>query len=133
LRSRQLRTFEGRLRTFEPWLRTFAPRLRDSKERGERLGLSPQEEAFYDALTDNESAVRAMGDAALRIVAQELATAMRRNTSVDWTIRDSVRARIRVVVKKILKAHGFPPDLQDAAVKLVLEQAETLCRDWTGE
>jgi type I restriction enzyme R subunit len=126
LRSRQLRTLEGRLRT-------FAPRLRESKERGERLGLSPQEEAFYDALADNESAVRAMGDPALRIVAQELVTAMRKNTSVDWTIRDSVRARIRVVVKKILKAHGFPPDLQDAAVKLVLEQAETLCRDWTGE
>ena len=103
------------------------------KERGERLGLSPQEEAFYDALADNESAVRAMGDPALRIVAQELATAMRRNTSVDWTIRDSARARIRVVVKKILKAHGFPPDLLDSAVKLVLEQAETLCRDWTGE
>ena len=58
---------------------------------------------------------------------------MRKNTSVDWTIRDSVRARIRVVVKKILRQHGFPPDLQDSAVKLVLEQAETLCRDWTGE
>ena len=133
MRSRQLRTFEGRLRTFEPWLRTIAPRLRDSKERGERLGLSPQEEAFYDALADNESAVRAMGDPKLRIVAQELVTAMRKNTSVDWTIRDSVRARIRVVVKKILRQHGFPPDLQDAAVKLVLEQAETLCRDWAGE
>jgi type I restriction enzyme, R subunit len=131
LRSRQLRTFEGRLRTFEPWLRTFAPRLRDLKERGERLGLSRQEEAFYDARADNESAVRAMTD--LRIIAQELVSAMRKNTSVDWTIRDSVRARIRVVVKKILKAHGFPPDLQDSAVKLVLEQAETLCRDWTGE
>jgi len=133
LRSRQLRTFEGRLRTFEPWLRTFAPRLRDLKERGERLGLSPQEEVFYDALADNESAVRAMGDPKLRIIAQELVTAMRKNTSVDWTIRESVRARIRVVVKKILKTHGFPPDLQDSAVKLVLEQAETLCRDWTGE
>jgi type I restriction enzyme, R subunit len=107
--------------------------LRASKERGERLGLSPQEEAFYDALADNESAVLAMGDPKLRIVAQELVTAMRKNTSVDWTIRESVRARIRVVVKKILKTHGFPPDLQDAAVKLVLEQAESLCRDWAGE
>jgi type I restriction enzyme, R subunit len=124
LRSRQLRTFEGRLRT-------FAPRLRDSKERGERLGLSRQEEAFYDALADNESAVRAMKD--LRIIAQELVSAMRKNTSVDWTIRASVQARIRLAVRKILKAHGFPPDLQDSAVKLVLEQAETLCRDWTGE
>ena len=74
-----------------------------------------------------------MGDPKLRIVAQELVTAMRKNTSVDWTIRESVRARIRVVVKKILKTHGFPPDLQDAAVKLVLEQAESLCRDWAGE
>ncbi len=100
---------------------------------GERLGLSPQEEAFYDALADNESAVRAVGDPALRIVAQELVTAMRKNTSEDWTICESVRARPRVVVKKILRPHGFPPDLQDAAVKLVLEQAETLCRDWTGE
>jgi len=107
--------------------------IRDARQRGERLGLNEQEEAFYDALVDNESAVVAMKDPELRIIAQELVTAMRKNTSVDWTIRDSVRARIRVVVKKILKAHGFPPDLQDAAVKLVLEQAETLCRDWTGE
>jgi type I restriction enzyme R subunit len=99
----------------------------------ERLGRSAKEEAFYDALADNESAVRAMGDPALRVVAQELVTAMRKNTSVDWTIRESVRAKIRVVVKRILKAHGFPPDLQEPAVKLVLEQAETLCRDWTGE
>ena len=108
-------------------------KIRESKERGERLGLSPQEEAFYDALADNESAVRAMGDPKLRVVAQELVTAMRKNTSVDWTIRESVRAKIRVVVKKILRQHGFPPDLQDSAVKLVLEQAETLCKDWTGE
>ena len=106
---------------------------RDAKERGERLGLSAEEEAFYDALADNESAVRAMGDPKLRIVAQELVTAMRKNTTVDWSIRESVRAKIRVVVKKILKAHGFPPDLQDSAVRLVLEQAETLCKDWTGE
>jgi type I restriction enzyme R subunit len=101
--------------------------------RGERLGARPQEEAFCETLADNESAVRAVGDPALRIVAQELVTAMRKNTSVDWTIRESVRARPRVGVKKILRPHGFPPDLQDAAVKLVLEQAETLCRDWAGE
>ena len=101
--------------------------------RGERLGARPQEEAFCETLADNESAVRAVRDPKLRIVAQELVTAMRKNTSVDWTIRESVRARIRVVVKKILKTHGFPPDLQDAAVKLVLEQAESLCRDWAGE
>ena len=94
---------------------------------------SAKVEVFYDALADNESAVRAMGDPVLRVVAQELVTAMRKNTSVDWTIRESVRAKIRVVVKRILKAHGFPPDLQEPAVKLVLEQAETLCRDWTGE
>ena len=107
--------------------------VRDARQRGQRLGLNEQEEAFYDALADNESAVRAMGDPKLRIVAQELVTAMRKNTSVDWTIRESVRAKIRVVVKKILRHHGFPPDLQDPAVKLVLEQAETLCKDWTGE
>lgn len=107
--------------------------IRDARERGEKLGLNAQEEAFYDALADNESAVRAMGDPKLKVVAQELVTAMRQNTTVDWTIRESVRAKIRVVVKKILKRHGFPPDLQDAAVKLVLEQAETLCKDWTGE
>jgi type I restriction enzyme R subunit len=107
--------------------------VRDARQRGQSLGLNEQEEAFYDALADNESAVRAMGDPKLRIVAQELVTAMRKNTSVDWTIRESVRAKIRVVVKKILRHHGFPPDLQDPAVKLVLEQAETLCKDWTGE
>jgi type I restriction enzyme, R subunit len=101
--------------------------------RGERLGARPQEEAFCETLADNEGAVRAVRDPKLRIIAQEIVTAMRKNTSVDWTIRDSVRARIRVVVKRILEAHGLPPDLQNAAVKLVLERAETLCRDWAGE
>jgi type I restriction enzyme R subunit len=110
-----------------------ARNIRDARERGEKLGLNEQEEAFYDALADNESAVRAMGDPALKVVAQELVTAMRRNTTVDWTHRETVRARVRVVIRRILREHGFPPDLQDGAVKLVLEQAECLCKDWKGE
>jgi hypothetical protein len=106
------------------------------------VGRGKSSESPRDGERDNDQAGRQHrqrerrpcdGDPALRVVAQELVTAMRKSTSVDWTIRESVRAKISVVVKKILRAHGFPPDLQEPAVKLVLEQAETLCRGWTGE
>ncbi len=99
-------------------------------KRGESLGLTEDEVAFYDALATNDSAVQAMGDAKLKFIATELITQVKRSVSIDWTLRDSARAKIRVMVKRILNKHGYPPDLQDAAVKTVLAQAELLCAHW---
>ena len=98
----------------------------------DRLGLSKDEKAFYDALAANESAVKAMGDDKLKLIAAELITQVRKSVTIDWTLRDSARAKIRVMVKRILNKYGYPPDLQDAAVKTVLAQAELLCADWAG-
>jgi type I restriction enzyme R subunit len=98
----------------------------------DRLGLSKDEKAFYDALAANESAVKAMGDDKLKVIAAELITQVRKSVTIDWTLRDSARAKIRVMVKRILNKYGYPPDLQDAAVKTVLAQAELLCADWAG-
>jgi type I restriction enzyme, R subunit len=96
----------------------------------DRLGLTKDEKAFYDALAANESAVNAMGDDKLKLIAAELITQMRRSVTIDWTLRESARAKIRVMVKRILNKYGYPPDLQDVAVKTVLAQAELLCVDW---
>lgn len=101
-----------------------------AKQRGEDLGLSPDEEAFYDALAANESAVKAMGNAELKVIAAELVTAVRKSVTIDWAVRDGARAKIKVLVKRILKKHGYPPDLQEEATKTVLAQAELLCADW---
>ena len=97
---------------------------------GERLGLTKDEKAFYDALAANTSAVQAMGDDKLRLIAAELITQVRKSVTIDWTLRESARARIRVMVKRILNKYGYPPDLQEEAVKTVLMQAELLCADW---
>ena len=78
----------------------------------------------------NESAVQAMGNDELKVIAAELVTSVRQSATIDWTVRESARAKIRVMVRRILKKHGYPPDLQDEATKLVLEQAEVLCADW---
>jgi type I restriction enzyme R subunit len=99
-------------------------------KRGVDLGLTDDEVAFYDALAANESAVRAMGNDQLKVIATELITQVRKSTTIDWTLRESARARIRVIVKRILNKYGYPPDLQDEAVKTVLRQAELLCADW---
>ncbi len=96
----------------------------------ERLGLTKDEKAFYDALAANESAVQAMGDDKLKVIAAELITQVRKSVTIDWTLRESARARIRVMVKRILNKYGYPPDLQEEAVKTVLRQAELLCADW---
>jgi type I restriction enzyme R subunit len=101
-------------------------------KRGQDLGLTDDEVAFYDALATNESAVQAMGDAKLKVFAAELITQVRKSVSIDWTLRESARARIRVMVKRILNKFGYPPDLQEEAVKTVLMQAELLCADWTA-
>ena len=110
----------------------LAKDLDAAAKRGEELNLSEEELAFYDALAANESAVRAMGDQKLRVIAAELVTKVRSSVTIDWTLRESARAGIKVQVKRILNRFGYPPDLQDAAVQTVLLQAETLCRDWAA-
>ncbi|OGB24094.1 MAG: DEAD/DEAH box helicase [Burkholderiales bacterium RIFCSPLOWO2_02_FULL_57_36] len=99
-------------------------------KRGERLGLTEDEVAFYTALAANESAVIAMGDDKLKLVAAELVTQVRKSVTIDWTLREGARAKIRVMVKRILNKYGYPPDLQDEAVKIVLAQAELLSAGW---
>lgn len=109
----------------------LAKDIRAARQRGEETGLSDEEIAFYDALAENESAVEMMGDEKLRLIAHELLVSLRENVSVDWAHRDSARARMRVLVKRILRKYGYPPDLQDAAVQTVLQQAEALSAAWS--
>ena len=106
--------------------------MRDADQRGEDSGLTDEERAFYDALADNQSAVEAMGSKELRVIATELVTQVRQSVTIDWTVRESARAKIKVMVKRILRKHGYPPDLQDQAVKTVLAQAELLCADFVA-
>lgn len=108
----------------------LAKELDAATKRGEALGLSDDEVAFYDALAANESAVIAMGDDKLKVIAAELITQVRKSVTIDWTLREGARARIRVMVKRILNKYGYPPDLQDEAVKTVLAQAELLSAEW---
>lgn len=108
----------------------LAKEMDAATKRGEDLGLTDDEVAFYDALAANESAVRAMGDDKLKVIAAELITMVRKSVTIDWTLRESARAKIRVIVKRILNKYGYPPDLQAEAVKTVLAQAELLCAEW---
>ena len=85
--------------------------------------------AFYDALGTNDSAVKVLGDETLRTIAREVAEAVRKNVTIDWTVRENVRAQLRVIVKRILRKHGYPPDKQEKATQAVLEQAEVLCNE----
>ncbi len=108
----------------------LAKDLREADRRGEKLGLTEDEIAFYDALEVNDSAVKVLGDETLRIIAQELVRAVRSNLKIDWAVRENVRAEMRVIVKRILRRYGYPPDKQARATELVLEQAEVLCKEW---
>ena len=108
----------------------LAKELDAATKRGDDLGLTDDEVAFYDALAANESAVEAMGDDQLKVIAAELISKVRQSVTIDWTLRESARAKIRVMVKRILNKYGYPPDLQEEAVKTVLAQAELLCADW---
>ena len=110
----------------------LAKEMRQAQQRGESLGLSDDEVAFYDALEVNDSAVKVLGDATLRLIAQELLRAVRNSVTIDWTVRENVRAQMRVLIKRILRRYGYPPDKQARATELVLEQAEVLCKDWTA-
>jgi len=110
----------------------LARRMREAAGRGEALGLNEAELAFYDALETNDSAVKVLGDETLRTIARDLVTAVRNTASIDWTLKESVRAKLRVMVKRVLKKHGYPPDKQEKATRTVMEQAELLCAGWAG-
>ena len=111
----------------------LAKEMDAANKRGVDMGLTDDEVAFYDALAANESAVKAMGDDKLKVIATALISQVRKSVSIDWTLRESARARIRVMVKRILNKYGYPPDLQEEAVKIVLQQAELLCADWAEQ
>jgi type I restriction enzyme R subunit len=108
----------------------LAKQMREESEKGAQLGLSEDEVAFYDALEVNDSAVKVLGDATLKTIARELVDTVRRNTTIDWTVRENVRAHLRVLVKRILRKYGYPPDKQEKATLTVLEQAEVLSANW---
>jgi len=110
----------------------LAKDMRVAGARGEKLGLSDDEVAFYDALETNDSAVKVLGDDTLKAIARELVATVRKNVTIDWTIRDNVRAQLRVYVKRILRKYGYPPDKQEKATQTVLEQAEVLSAEWVG-
>ena len=108
----------------------LARKMRAANARGEQLGLSEEELAFYDALETNDSAVQVLGDDTLREIARELVETVRRNVTIDWTLRENVRAYLRSRVRRILRKHGYPPDKQEKATQTVLEQAEVLSEGW---
>ena len=110
----------------------LAKEMREDLARGEELGLNEDELAFYDALETNDSAVKVLGDETLRAIAQELVETVRRNATIDWTVRESVRAGMRNAVRRVLRKHGYPPDKQDKAIRTVLEQAELLSEEWAN-
>jgi type I restriction enzyme R subunit len=110
----------------------LAKQMSAANQRGVDLGLNDDEVAFYDALAANDSAVEAMGKNELKVISTELVTEVRKSVTIDWTLRESARAKIKVLVKRILRKHGYPPDLQDQATKLVLAQAELLCAEWAA-
>ena len=107
----------------------LAEEMREARAR-EKLHLTEDEVAFYDALEVNDSAVNVLGDDTLKTIARELVEAVRNSVTIDWTMRENVRAKIRVMVKRILRKYGYPPDKQERATQTVLEQAEVLCAEW---
>ncbi len=106
--------------------------MRAANARGQVIGLTDEELAFYDALETNDSAVKVLGEPTLQMIARELADTVRKNVTIDWTLRENVRAHLRVLVKRILRKYGYPPDKQERATQIVLEQAEVLSENWTG-
>jgi type I restriction enzyme R subunit len=110
----------------------LAKEMREANACGEKLGLSEDEIAFYDAIETNDSAVKVLGDETLRTIARELVVTVRNNVTIDWTLRENVRAQLRVLVKRILRKYGYPPDKQEKATQTVLEQAEVLSAGWAA-
>ncbi|WP_420438308.1 type I restriction endonuclease subunit R [Candidatus Palauibacter sp.] len=110
----------------------LAREMREANARGEALGLTEDELAFYDALGTNDSAVQVLGDETLREIARELVETLRNNVKIDWTLRENVRANLRRLVKRTLRKHGYPPDKQEKATRTVLEQAEVVSAGWAA-
>ena len=110
----------------------LAKKIREEQNRGKDLGLNDDEVAFYDALADNESAKDVLGDETLRIIARELVSTVKKNITIDWSVRESVQAKLRLIVKRILRKYGYPPDKQEKATITVLEQAKRLGQDWVN-
>lgn len=110
----------------------LAREMRDATKRGENLGLSEEELAFYDALEVNDSAVKVLGDETLKQIARELVESVRKNLTIDWSVKESSRAKLRVIIRRLLRKYGYPPDKQEKATQTVLEQAELLCKDWVS-
>ncbi len=110
----------------------LAKEMREANARGEQLGLTEDELAFYDALETNDSAVKILGEPILKTIAHELAETVRKNVTIDWTVRENVRAHLRVLVKRILRKYGYPPDKQEKATQTVLEQAGVLSEAWAS-
>ncbi len=108
----------------------IAKEVKGAQEKGQKMNLTEDELAFYDALAENESAVQVLGDDSLRTMAKLLVQQVRKNTSIDWTIRESAQAKLRVIVKRVLREYGYPPDLQQKAVDTVLKQAELFADEW---
>ena len=133
--ERSIRTYQNRTieaaQVIEELIQ-IAKEMRQAQERGDDLGLSDEELAFYDALEVNDSAVKVLGDETLKTIAVELVETVRRNVSIDWTMKESARANIRRMVKRTLLKYGYPPDKREKAAETVLEQAEVLCNDWTA-
>ncbi|MEI6498463.1 MAG: type I restriction endonuclease subunit R [bacterium] len=111
----------------------LAKEIRTETEKGKDMGLTDDEVAFYDALSENESAITELGDETLKTISRELVQMLRNSTTIDWAFRDDVKARIRIYIKKLLKKYDYPPDQQEGATQLVLLQAETVCKDWVGK
>ncbi|MXV83433.1 type I restriction endonuclease subunit R [Candidatus Poribacteria bacterium] len=130
IRTYQNRTIEAS-QVIEELIK-IAKEMRQAQDRGEELGLSDEELAFYDALEVSDSAVKVLGDETLQAIAVELVETVRQNVSIDWAIKESARANIRRMVKRILRRHGYPRAKQEKAAETVLEQAEVLCKDWAA-
>jgi len=111
----------------------LAKHMREADARGQELGLSDEELAFYDALETNDSAVKVLGAPTLKTIAQELVETVKKNVAIDWTVRENVRANLRVLVKRVLRRYGYPPDKQEQATRTVLEQAAVLSEAWVAE
>ena len=110
----------------------LAKEIRAAQQRGDNLGLTEDELAFYDALEVSDSAVQLLGDETLQAIARELVQTIRRNATIDWTVKESVRAKLRTSVKRLLRKYDYPPDKQEKATITVLQQAELLCKDWAA-
>ena len=111
----------------------LAKKIREADRRGEDLGLTEDEIAFYDSLEINDSAVKVLGDETLRTIARELVRMIRNDVTIDWTVKETIQARIRRDVKRVLRKYDYPPDKQEKATQTVLEQANLICKDWADE